>query len=119
MRNFLRQFRLSENLSACGKFLRHNLLYIFANLFFLFLSSFSIAQKNSFSNFSSSLNNSSNLFAGNFNQQKNNFYFQPDYFGEWNNSPSKGFATITSVANGDWSNSATWGGTLPLPTDDV
>src|SRR6266496_1293668 len=119
MRKFLRLFCMGGNVFACGKFLRHSLLYIFPNLFFLFIFSFSDAQKNSFSNLSSSLNTSSNLIAGNFNHQKNNFYSHQNYFGEKNAGISKDFATITSVASGDWSNLATWGGSLPLPTDDV
>src|SRR5437773_12206607 len=119
MRNFIRQFRLNENNFIHGKFPGGKSFWFFTSIIFLFLFSFSNAQKNSLSNFSSSLNNSSNLFAGNFNHQKNNFYSHRNYFGEWNISPSKGFATITSVASGDWSNPTTWGGSLPGPTDDV
>ena len=117
MKKFLRHCRLSENLIAHGNYKtpRRNLLYFFSALLFLFSFSFANAQFNFLS-----ANNSSNHIVGNFDQPKNSFYSHTDYFGEKDDYTSNHFATITSVASGNWSDGTIWsGGIAPTSGDDV
>src|SRR4029079_3906422 len=113
MKNFLRHSRLSENVNAHGNYKTPGLGFIYIlSVVFLFTSSIANAQRNFLS-----VNNSSNPVAG-----KNKLQVYTKYFGE-KDYASDHFATKTSAANGQWSDPATWGGTLPSdvpgPGDDV
>ena len=100
MKNFLRHFRLSENLLAHGNYKtpRRSPLYVFSSLVFLFAFYFLDAQRNFLS-----ANNSSNSIAANFGQQKNGFHSYTKYFEENGGYAPNHFATITStVTGGNW-----------------
>jgi hypothetical protein len=116
MTRLLRLSRANENVFVCGKLPLRNFLRILFNVILLFSFCYSHSQKNLSSTFSSS----SNSIAGNYNQQKNNFYSYTNYFGEANDYTSNHFATITSVANGNWSDGTIWSsGVAPTSGDDV
>src|SRR5689334_21519508 len=117
MKNFLRHFRLSENLNAHGNYKtpRRSIVYFFVAIIFLLDLSVVNSQRNFLS-----ANSSSNFTGGNFQQQKNDSRPHINYFdGKGDYSPGY-FATYTSSQNGSWNHPLTWGGAgIPGAGDDV
>jgi hypothetical protein len=109
MKNFLRHFRLSENLIAHGNFKTPGSKFLYSfSIIFLLVFSVANAQRNFLS-----VNNTSNFTAEKKFRPYTKYFEQKDY-------ASDHFATFTSSQNGSWNDINTWGGAgIPGAGDDV